>query len=372
MKRIKLFLLTFLLCLPIFVGAKELKEDIATVPNSDLMNITDSADFRVDDSFNAEGNFFGSSFYAGNKVVSNSIVDGINFVAGMDVSIDGDQEYLFTAGNDIFVNGTILKDTFVAGNTVHLTGNLNRDVYALGSTVVISGNVARNVKIAGTDVTIKGTINGNVDIYADNIYVEDSAVITGKLNYNNTAVSSISDKASISAVEAYEVAANNKVDFKDVISQFVTSYFNLIIVSLVLIFLIPQLFNILEKKYIEKNASIYAKLFGKGLLFLIAIPFAIIALLFSSVGNALGFILLGLYILLIYIATTITGYIVGNVILTKLLKKKNNNYLNILVGVLVIRLLQIVPIIGGFVSVINLFVGLGILLELIMNNRKNK
>lgn len=369
MKNIKKFLFVLLLCMPlVFVNAKE--EELNTLPEE--IPVIEDADYKAGDTVTTEGKFFGSAFYAGNNITSNSIIDGIGFLAGNNVTIEGEQDYLITAGNNITVNGEIKRDAIIAGNTINITGNIKRDTIIAGASVTISGNVDRNVKIYASEITIKGSIKGNVEVNAGIINIEETAVIEGYLKHNDNATINKKEGSTVGEIKLYTVRKNQefKVVLKNTIYNFLTSYANLLIVALVLTYLLPRTFTMLKTEYTKIKADDYLKLFAKGMLFLVMLPFLSMILLLSSVGFALGLIVLALYFILAYISIIFTGYLVGEVIGNKIFKKDNNKYLNLLVGIFVIKLLELIPIIGSVISILSLFVGLGIIVEKLIIKKK--
>ena len=62
---------------------------------------------------------------AGNSVYDATNVDGISFVAGNDVNINGNYEYGFVAGNIVDVKGKYQKDVFVFGNMVSFSNEFS-------------------------------------------------------------------------------------------------------------------------------------------------------------------------------------------------------------------------------------------------------
>ena len=62
--------------------------------------------------------------------------------------------------------------------------------------------------------------------------------------------------------------------------------------------------------------------------------------------------------------------VLGNLILTKLFKTKDNSYLAITVGVILIKLLGLIPSVGGYVYLIAILYGMGKPIELFKNRVK--
>ena len=84
---------------------------------------------------------------------------------------------------------------------------------------------------------------------------------------------------------------------------------------------------------------------------------------------SLGIILIPIYLILAYISIIFTGYILGEYIFTKLFKKESNIYIEVLIGVAVIKLLELVPFLGDIISMLSLFIGIGIIVELVFRKK---
>lgn len=370
MKKIKILLTTLLLCLPLFCVQAE-EQDIMPIDKSTTIEVVEDSSFKADDILTAEENILGNVFYVGNNVTSKSIVDGIGFIAGNNVTIEGEKEYVISAGNNIYVKGNVEKDAFLAGNIIEISGNINRELYAAASSVTITGNIGRKVRIVADEIIMEGTIGSDVELSASKIVIKDGATITGTLKYNEDAHTEISDQATVAKLETYAVTKEESIGaiIKNYIFDFLTSYANLLVVALVLIYFAPKLFENLKLNHSKPSVENYFKLFAKGVLFLFGIPFIIIMLLTTYIGTSLGIILIPIYLILAYISIILTGYVVGELIWTRLFKKESNNYIAILIGVAVIKLLELVPFLGGIISMLSLFVGIGMVVELVFRKK---
>ena len=78
-----------------------------------------------------------------------------------------------------------------------------------------------------------------------------------------------------------------------------------------------------------------------------------------------------LYFILIYMTTITSGYILGNIIGTKIIKKELNDYLVGLMGIAAIVVLTYIPYLGTFIGLINLLFGFGVIIKL-LTNRENR
>ena len=110
------------------------------------------------------------------------------------------------------------------------------------------------------------------------------------------------------------------------------------------------------------NKSLKTILYG--LLGVIAIPFASILLMVTVIGLPLAFILLGLYVMIFVLSTTITVFAVSNKIagIIKLDKNIWTKMLTVALVVVVLYLLKLIPIVSSLVSIVAVLLGFGIII----------
>jgi len=132
-------------------------------------------------------------------------------------------------------------------------------------------------------------------------------------------------------------------------------------------FLDKVLKNLLKDIKAKKDVF---KLLSLGFVFLLCIPIISITLLMTGLFSSLAIILLILYGLFIYLSEIFTAYILANYIDNKWFNKKLNNYLLIIIGLFIIRVLSIIPVIGGFITFVVLLIGLGIISDSILKLKK--
>ena len=115
---------------------------------------------------------------------------------------------------------------------------------------------------------------------------------------------------------------------------------------------------------------IFANL-GKGFLVLIVTPVALIMSLCTVVLIPMALIFLAIYIISIYASTLVASYVVGRRILKDCFKT-DNVYLSIIFGVVLTKLICLVPVIGGLIAFILILYGLGIIFSYTASLRKLK
>lgn len=350
-KKYFVWLFTLVLFLPIMVQAKE------------------SNDFYVEasDNIKINKNIAGSSLIAGNNIETEGKIDGIGFIFGNNIKVNNELDYLITAANNIDIVKKVEKDAIIAGNIVTITADssIGRDLIIIASEVNISGKVGRNVKIYASTINFENaTIEGNVLIKATEINVDEKTVIKGSLNYNEDASTDIISKQ-INKMETYE--SETEENFGDVVVDELVSLVSTLAVFLVLALLFAKKLDTKVKKLVVSTNDVWKK-FMTGLLYLLLIPVVIILLFYTTIGSTLALILLALYIIFIYISKIVSGYMLGTLVLNKLLKKENNVLLSGFIGILILSIIYLIPYLGSLVSVFSLLFGLGIIVDLFKSN----
>lgn len=295
-----------------------------------------------------------SVFAAGSDIDISSFIDGSTFVAGEDITIRSSQDVIFAAGEDIKIKDAYAKDVFVAGMELEIDNSQIRDLFAFAEDIVINSEISHNAYLGATKVVIDSKIMGNVYIAAEEIIIKDNAEIMGTLEYPETAYIRISDDATIEKIKEFNI---NEPDLgtsiQAMITNFINSYLAILITGITFIILFQKQVSKLEKE--ELSFENVAKKVGLGFLLLIATPIIVLILMCSIVGVPLSFMLLALYIMLIYISIIPSGYFIAYKLLHKTIK---NQYLLLAIGILGIKLLEFIPVIGGIVVFISLCFGM--------------
>jgi len=320
-----------------------------------------------DDKVNLESDIDSSSIIFGSNVNLHNKINGVGIIFGNDISLNIKSDYLLTFGNTIIIDGKT-RDALIFGNKVVLneSSTIDRDIYIFANNVSISGSINRNIEIHAQDIYIKDAqISGNVKLRAKNINIEGNAAIIGELSYNADAKVDISDVATIGNKKIVTIKKDKKNEFVEKIKNSFISLINILLVFAILLYLFPKIFEKLDKskKEIIKNI-------GKGLAFLIASIIICIILLFTVFGLSLAILLGSIYLILIYLSTIATAYILGTFIWEKLIKIEKRPYLIGIIGLIIIYLLKLIPYLDKIISIITIIVGVGSIVSLY--HRKNK
>ena len=321
--------------------------------------------FTADDNVNLEESVEHSKFVAGNNINLRGNISGLNFVAGNSLNVSATSEYGFMAGESLDINGKVEKDLFIAGNNITLEkdASVGRDLYAAGNNVKVKSNILGNAFIGASNVVLdNAVINGDLNLEASNIEIIGNVVINGTLYVNEDANINNEISLSVNKKETYKnPSVNVDVNFTTTIYDKLISILSVIFTGVILALLFPKVFKSIDK---ELDAGKVLKNICIGFVSLIGIPFIAILLLCTIVGIRLSFIGIMLYVIAILLATIMASYVIGNLILTKLMKGEENTYLSIVIGVVVVKIVEMIPYIGGLVVVLVFLMGLGIIFDL--------
>ena len=307
-------------------------------------------------------------YIAGANVSSDAIVTGDLVVAGSNVSLNGTVEHgIIAAGGNVIINadagqnmrlvgGTVVfngqtgEDLAVAGGTVNLSSSslVTGDLMIAGGSLKIDGTVNGRVFGSGGDVVIGGHVKGDVKLTGINsLELTSTAVIEGKLIYSSTSEATISSSAKVLGGTDYQKTAGKNYDFGS------DSLFSIwmMLASIVLGLVLVYGFRRTSMAIIEDNRLHFWASMGIGLVTLIVVPAAIIIFMITVIGMKLAMLLGALYWLLIAFGSIFNSLFVGSEVylLIKKSEKRRNDWLTVLIGVVITSLLVLIPYVGWLV-----------------------
>lgn len=312
-----------------------------------------------------------SKLVFGNTVNNSAEINGLAMIFGNQVNGDGKTDIGGYAGNIVTISDDVERDLFVAGNMITITdkAKLNRDVFIAGNMITICSDVERNLNVAGSVVDLSGIeVKGNAHIYAESIIVDEKTKIMGTLTIDETSeVENLTEKNYSKLVkEKSDEVVEESVQTKIVnfITSIITSYISALAILLVFSKVRKSLDTIkFDGKSVASSSAI-------GLAVLIVVPIISIIAVFTGIFTPIALITLALYVFAIYMASILASYVfTHNIWKTKL---KPNFYLELLMGIVVVKALSYIPFVNVLVDALMLFYGLGIIYNLVLGLIKNK
>jgi len=323
---------------------------------------------------------------------------------------------------EVVIDGNVEGDVIVAGNTITINGKVSGDVLAAGQTIKINGPVAGNVRVIGSTVDITNTVGKNVNIAAQTATLSDKASVGWSLSFaamnisvqapiagniygfghsitlNNTVGTNVTlqlgengqatlmPKTAIKGNFTYTgsraavIQSGAKISGETLrkelpeeytrSAKFLSSswiYFRLIsLFGLLLVgTLIVSVFKNTAKKITAKISKEPGRVILWGILYLIIVPIVIILLSITIIGLPLALIVSVIFVILLYVSSTITGTALG-LWLIGYLGRKNDNQTKeppflwaMILGTIILFVIIRIPVIGTFVSLLSIIWFLG-------------
>lgn len=303
---------------------------------------------------------------------------------------------VFAAGGNITMSGEVDQDLVVAGGTIRVTGTVSGDVYAVGGTILIDGNVKGNVITAGGEVQVAPTaeiggtlitgterlsfagrmmgplyaganrlfLNGQIggDVWAggETLELGQAASIAGNLRAQVGQPYSPDPDATVAGTT--DVQQQTRPEKPERRFQagllgkalFQTGWrFALLALGL---FFVPAVLH----AGVERLTHNSAEAFLSGIVTLIGLPFLMMVLFVTLIGAPLAGLLFLVYLLVLLTAWVVPSLWVGQRILPG-----QNEYIQALLGVVIIVALGLLPIVGGLIKLVLAVFGFGVVWKLL-------
>lgn len=310
---------------------------------------------------------------------------------------------LFIGAQNTTIDGTVNGDIFAGGGNVTINGIVNGNLHVGAGIVTLRGKIKGNVYIGSGNVTIsESIIGGSLLVGAGSVNIDKKTAIggsviagTGSITldsqvkrsiYLGAGSATIGSNAKIGKDLYYAVNKNGK-DINMVTGAVVsgnvykTSYqpasaptikvpqnagLVMKILSFIGALIVGFVYFRLCKVQFTEAANLTSKAFWKslGIGFLVtigAIPALLVAMI-TVVGMPLAGITFLVFLLGLYFAKIVVAIALGNWITVKLKWNELSPYWIFAIGLVVIYILKFIPVLGGFVSIVVVWTGLGALI----------
>lgn len=339
-------------------------------------------------------------------LAEDEVIDDDLFVAGENVTIEGTVNGdLYAAGANIKISGVVKGDVLAAGGMLEITGEIEDDVRVAGGNINIQGavigdsltvaggnvnveegsvigggilfgagsvnintDVTRGIMGGGGSVRIDGSVGKDVYVGAEELTLGTKAAVAGDLTYQAEKEARLLETATVSgrirqilpSQKRVTVEMNKPELIKEVGKKFkfgmaLWSYSAALVVGgLALYFFRKPSQQIVSE--LEKN---WPACLGWGfLLIIVALP-ALIMLMVTMIGLPLALILGLLFVIDLYLSKLVVGMALGRKLESLFPKQKMGVYLSFALGLAVYYLLGSLPVLGVFVKLVALVLGLG-------------
>ncbi len=341
--------------------------------------------FRAGNTIALTEDLTGDVYIAAGTVNIDAVIDGDLIVAGGTITFNGEvTEDLRIVGGTLVLDGIVGQDVTVAGGTINFTedSQVGGSVIAAGGTISYDGQVLGNLLTGAGQANLNGLFGQQVRLGSGSFNVAPEASIGGDLVATYEEASSVSAEAQIigetkvektqytEQAEGAKVWADSLAEGFNVAKVMTTLAMSLAS-GIILLLLLPKLSRQLAKSIIDQP---FATL-GWGFLKLVVTPIVIVLLLMTLIGVPLAGMLFLLYLLSFFVANWIASLAVGQRLAKEFEAKfLDNPYWQLTVGLVIIKLVGLIPFVGGLIKFALFLMGLGALLlwgkAQVINNRK--
>lgn len=311
---------------------------------------------------------------------------------------------LYSAGEQIVIDGTVNGDVHCAGQNVMITGTINGDVLCMAQSLTIKGKVTGSVRAAAQDLTIDSQIGHGVTLAAETLDItkrasikqdmtafasnsqiagtigRDSVIsggastLTGTVGRNityNGARLKLGDGAQVKGAVRYESNKSIQIADKATITGGVTREKNqkasgfsaaLLLIILGACYIFALLLVLIWPQAMHATSDIAVRSLGKtmltGIAAAFAAPFAIALIAATLIGIPLAIFLSLAGIIVMMLSGPVAAYYLGSMIMSR----SKNAVAIMAVGAGVLLAVYCIPVVGMIAAVIAYFIGSGALL----------
>lgn len=327
-------------------------------------------------------------FAFGQQVEISGTVNGDVYAVGGHVLVDGKVNGdLLVTGGAVTISGTVTQDVRVGGGHVAISGEIGRNVtvaggniqfapaaairggvVAAGGNVHLAGSIGRDVKVGAGNLTISDRIGGNLKAAAGAIRLTSKARVTGNLTYWSRAAASVDEHALVSGQIVRESLPDKLAPSPEElvgllaavkIAWIAMSFTSTLILGLLFLRFYPNA----TQKAVARLGEQPLSLLGLGFLTFVATPVAVVLLALTVLGLPLAIVLAAIYLIYLYLARIFVIAWAGQALLG-VIGSAHRRQWAFVAGLIAYSLLQLIPLLGGLVTMAAVLFGLGALLFL--------
>jgi cytoskeletal protein CcmA (bactofilin family) len=258
--------------------------------------------------------------------------------------------------NTTWVSGNVAKNllTFAETVTIDHAGKVGGSVTTFVNTLTIDGGVGRDVLAFVNETTIAGTIAGGIQAQGNTLRFNSGAQVNGPVKFKGNSPPEVSSGAKLAIPVVFTQLEHHK-RYED--SGFyvwrVIWTAAVILFGLVLFVLLPNF-----ARSTVDSAERYGASFGLGVLVLFGVPIAAFIACITVVGMMIGISTFILWMTTLFCAQIVVGTIVGQWLMGHT-RETWQLIGRMVVGVIVVRVLGMIPFLGGWVRFAVVLWGMG-------------
>ena len=258
--------------------------------------------------------------------------------------------------NTTLVSGNVTKNLLSFGETVNIdpAGKIGGSVTTFLNTLTIDGTVGRDVLTFGSEAAIAGNIGGGIQAQGNTLKFNSGAQVNGPVKFKGEHPPEVASGAKL-AVPVVFTQEEHHSRYRDS-GFYVWKVFwiaALILFGLVLFVLLPNF-----ARATVDSAERYGASFGLGVLVLFGVPVAALIACITVVGLLIGISTFILWVAAMWFAQIVVGTIVGQWLMGHT-RETWQLIGRMAVGVILVRVAEMLPYLGGWVKFAVLLWGMG-------------
>jgi len=258
--------------------------------------------------------------------------------------------------NTTWVSGNVAKNLLTFAETVNIdpTGKVGGSVTTFLNTLTIDGTVGRDILAFGNETTIAGNIGGSIQAQGNTLKFNSGAQVNGPVKFKGEHAPDVSSGAKLAIPVVFTQEEHHK--------RYEESGFYVwrVIWTATVVLFGLVLFNLLPNfaRASVASAERYGASFGLGVLVLFGVPIAAFIACITVVGLVIGISTFILWMTTLFCAQIVVGTIVGQ----WLMGHATETWQLIgrmVVGVIVVRVVGMIPFLGGWIRFAVVLWGMG-------------
>jgi hypothetical protein len=316
----------------------------------------------------------GDAFLSGHHVKVQGTVDGDLFLFCQNADIEGHvtgdiiafaqivrvsgqvDGNIRTFSNTSLISGTVAKNfmSFSETMTLDSSGKIGGSATTFGNTLAIDGKLGRDLLSFGNNTTVSGTIGGGIQAQSNHFRFNSGAQVDGPVKIKGETAPDVSPGAKLAVPVEFSRVEHH--------SNYEESHFYVwriiwaaagILLGLVLFLLMPGF----AREAVD-SAERYGASFGLGVLVMFGVPIAAIIACITVVGIFIGISTFFLWLFVLFCAHIVVGTIVGQWLMGH--TRETWQFIGrMVVGVILLRAVEMIPHLGGWVRFAVVLWGMG-------------
>ena len=299
----------------------------------------------------------GDAILAGGDLSFSGTTGGDYLGAGGQQAITGRiHGSLRAAGGEIHVAAAVDRNATIAGGAIVLDSAavIARNAYLFGGKIDINGTVREGILASGGAIVLNGVVGRDVELSGGELRVGPRAQIAGNLRYRVPANKVHIDSAARISGTVTALPVGSRWGIRTLLWAL-----GVLLAGVATVALFPRFMA--GAAEILPQRPLRAALVGLG--WAILVPIAAVFAAVTFIGLPLALLVTAVYLVLVGIATIPFAIWLGRLLLgARARPGRPGALVGFLTGGLVLMIVGLVPVVGGFVTVVAVCLGLGALL----------